>query len=174
MKYYSTLKYSFYTLRKFMLTGLLAVVVWVSYGQQSNLISNEYTPLHTGLLSGLTVASSETCVSFLCTDDFTNKGNIINTNHSDNASWNSVLGGTVWIEVHDPNASGAEVYPAGSYAGFVIGNDGLLDILGNTTITTYLGGTEQENVSGNSLLSLGLLTTTARVGFISSMPFDRI
>src|SRR5690606_25997000 len=105
MKYYSTLKYSFYTLRKFMLTGLLAVVVWVSYGQQSNLISNDYTPLHTGQLSGLTVASSTTGVLFP-TDDFTNKGNVINTNLSDNASWSPLLGGTAWIEVHDPNASG--------------------------------------------------------------------
>ena len=172
MNYNSTplyIKLTFLTPKTIFLLPLLLMGM-VGYAQQSALLDNRYTPLTTDVLSGLTVTSSTTVLG----DEFSPKGNVINANLTDNASWDPLLGGSAWIEVKDNNATGSEEYPAGSYAGFVIGNDGLLNLLGNSTITTYLGNNAQESVSGSSLLSIGLLSNTARAGFITTMPFDRI
>lgn len=72
-------------------------------------------------------------------------------------------------------------YPAGSFAGFDIENNNLLDLglLDALTITTYLNGVQQESVSGQSqLLSVNtsLLTVDGRrvVGFLTTQPFDEV
>lgn len=72
-------------------------------------------------------------------------------------------------------------YPAGSFAGFDIENNNLLDLglLDALTVTTYLNGVQQESVSGQSqLLSVNtsLLTVDGRrvIGFITSLPFDEV
>src|SRR5699024_930366 len=120
--------------------------------QQSNLIPNTETPLVNGTFSNLSVVSSQSGLIGK-TDDFEDKENVIDDNLEARATWNYVLGGSAWLEVKDNDATGNEVYPAGSTAGFVIDNSSL-DLMGSTTITTYLGGTEQESVSGSSLLGL--------------------
>ena len=85
--------------------------------------------------------------------------------------------GSAWIEVIDLAATGANVYPAGSFAGFAISDNTLLSAFGTVTITTYnsLSGTAAiETKSSSSLVSTGLLTGIARAGFITTKPFDRI
>jgi hypothetical protein len=72
------------------------------------------------------------------------------------------------------------VYPAGSYAGFDIGNTTLLglDLVNNLTILTYLNGVRRDSLAGSSLLSLpsSLLAGTGRqkVGLITTQTFDEV
>ena len=68
-------------------------------------------------------------------------------------------------------------YAAGTFAGFKIGpNSGVLslDLLSDLTIKTYNGTTEQESFSGNSLLSLTLLSGSNDrvIGFNTNKPFN--
>ncbi len=164
------------------LGGFLTLGSWSKVSaQQSNLTPNEFTPLTTNIVGGVTVKSSETCLPNsvpilpdICTDDFSSEGNVIDPTITNNATWDYLIGGTAWIEVEDANATTGEEYPAGSYAGFVVGNSGLLELLGNTTVTTYLDDVAQETVSAGSLLTLGVLSGQSRVGFYTSQKFDKI
>lgn len=140
--------------------------------QQSNLIPNTETPLVNGTFSNLSVVSSQSGLIGK-TDDFEDKENVIDDDLEARATWNYVLGGSAWLEVKDNDATGNEVYPAGSTAGFVIDNSSL-DLMGSTTITTYLGGTEQESVSGSSLLGLEILGGKAEIFLRTTKDFDRI
>lgn len=71
-------------------------------------------------------------------------------------------------------------YPAYSFAGFTISdNSGLLgvNLLGGITISTYLGGTLRETVSGSSLLSALAISGGSgiyQVGFRTTQSYDRI
>jgi hypothetical protein len=142
---------------------------------------NKFTRLSTSTNPNLTV-SSETCaVAFgvrVCLGQFNNEDGLINGSAS-GATWDYLVGGSAWIEVKD-NTSGGE-YLEGSYAGFVV-DAAAIDIIGNVTITTYLGNTEKETRSGSSLLSLpGIFTGASRIGFWTTKKtgggnnnFDRI
>ncbi len=71
------------------------------------------------------------------------------------------------------------VYPAGTFAGFDINDQRLLQIsIGAThTITTYLDGVQQEAVSdGGALADGGFFTSSGRIitGFKTTKPFDEI
>jgi hypothetical protein len=139
-------------------------------GQASNAPCNTYSSLVTGTYSNLTVRSS----TGLFGDEFSNKGNLIDASTTNSSTWGYLVGGSAWIEVEDNDATGLNEYPAGSFAGFLV-DDLALDLLGNTTITTYLGTQKQDEVGSGSLLGvLGILNGTARIGIITTLPFDRV
>lgn len=70
-------------------------------------------------------------------------------------------------------------YPAGYFAGFDIRNTSALGValFGSLTIRTYLGTTLRESFeAGSGVLSVNLLSDggRARLGFVTTMTFDRI
>ncbi|WP_210520255.1 hypothetical protein [Hymenobacter terricola] len=67
--------------------------------------------------------------------------------------------------------------PAGYYAGFVVGQAGLLDagVLSGLRISTYLAGTLQEKFTGTNLLELTALPGgKAQLTAPTTMPFDEV
>jgi hypothetical protein len=67
--------------------------------------------------------------------------------------------------------------PAGYYAGFTVGNAGLLDasLLSGVRIRTFLNGVPQETNTDASLLQLNALPGgQTRVGFPTTKPFDAV
>lgn len=138
---------------------LIFTLALTTHAQVSNAPCNTFSPLVSANYSNLTVTSSQ-----FFGDQFSPKANLIDANLTNNASWNFLLAiGSAFVEVKDNNATGANVYPAGTYAGFVVDNNTLLGLFGNVTVSTYLGNTLQESVSGGSLISIGLLSSTGRL-----------
>src|SRR5690606_41737252 len=72
---------------------------------------------------------------------FSNRGNVIDEDTLNSASFTPPLAGSAWIEVRDNNATGGQIYPAGSFAGFVIGTANLLSV-GTIKLTAYNGGNQ--------------------------------
>jgi len=77
--------------------------------------------------------------------------------------------------------TGVTQSPGGTYAGFAIGLNKLLNVslLGSgITVSTYLNNAFQESASGNSLIGLTLLSGTLNsavpVGFLTTKPFDAV
>lgn len=76
------------------------------------------------------------------------------------------------------------VYPAGTFAGFVIKRNNFAiaaSLLPNITISTYNNGVLQETNTGSNLLNLSVLvnligsdTNVYNAGFVTTMPFDEI
>ena len=67
--------------------------------------------------------------------------------------------------------------PAGHYAGFVVGQEGLLDVgvLSGLKVSTYRNGVLAESQSGTGLLELTLLPgNKAQVSFPTTKPFDEV
>ncbi|WBA43960.1 hypothetical protein [Hymenobacter canadensis] len=67
--------------------------------------------------------------------------------------------------------------PAGSHAGFVVGQAGLLDVgvLSGLRLTTYLNGVQQQTKTGTGLLELTVLPGgRAHVSFPTTLPFDEV
>lgn len=157
------------------IVGMLFLYTTMATAQQSNLNDNQFTPIVDPIFGSLTVTSSTTG-SPLYLDLFSAKDNLIDANTSNATSWTALVAGTAWIEVEDGAATGGLEYPGGSYAGFVVEDNGILSVLSSITITTYLNGSIQESSTGASLLSLGILSGKARVGFYTdpSKDFDKI
>lgn len=150
---------------------LLALVATVPVlAQSGNATCNTLTPLTVTTFSNLTATSSK----ILGFDQFSNKGNVINSNLTDAATWTFLIAGSSYIEVKDNAATGANVYPVGSFAGFALADNALLSTFATTTVTTYLGNTQQESVSSSSLISVGLGSGISRAGFITTKTFDRV
>ncbi|WP_460906900.1 Ig-like domain-containing protein [Spirosoma areae] len=142
--------------------------------QSGNAACNTFTPPTIGSFSSVSVTSSQGLLG----DEFSSKGNLIDNDptFSTAATYSFILGGSAYIEVKDNNATGANVYPAGSFAGFVINNNSLLTAVGTITISTYLGNSNVpvDSRTTGSLVSTGILSGKSRVGFYSSGSFDRI
>ncbi|OGX81979.1 hypothetical protein BEN47_04995 [Hymenobacter lapidarius] len=67
--------------------------------------------------------------------------------------------------------------PAGHYAGFVVGQAGLLDagVLSGLRVSTYRNGVLQESRTGTGLLELNVLPGgKAQVSFPTTLPFDEV
>lgn len=169
-----------------LLLALAATPVWA---QQTQLVCNTYTPLvSTTATNAATPASfaslsvtSSTRTSvvppFPQIEEFSAKNNLIDGDLANSAAWVIPVAGSAWIEVKDNAATGVNVYPAGSFAGFAINDNTLLSAFGTVTITTYnsLSGTAAiETRSSNSLVSTGIASGIARAGFITTKPFDRV
>ena len=140
--------------------------------QSSAAPCNMYSPLISDTYNNLEVVSS-TIGTLFPSDQFSNKENLISSNLDSYASWTTVLLGSAWIEVKDNSAVGTETYPAGTYAGFVMGEVDLVSLGTTLTVTTYLGNQEQESVNFSSLVGL-LGSSKSQVGFVTSEPFDRV
>lgn len=130
-------------------------------GGASTAPCNEYSPLVNPTYANLTVNDS----------GFANQNNIIDANLSNAATWGYLIGGSAWIEVKDNDATGGNVFPAGSYAGFKVA-DGNLGISTTAKVATYLGGTKQEEETVSSFIDLG--GGSYKVGLVTTKPFDRI
>src|SRR5690625_732948 len=167
------------------LTLLMPVVLLLAFGlsaaelsaQSSATPENVYVPLTGNTYEDLNV-DTFTCLtvvlgSCVLTGSFSNESNLIDGNLN-NAATSGVLSlGTNWIEVIDNNATGTDLHPAGSYAGFVV-SEGLLSLLGGVTETVYNDDTsDSQSVSGAGLLGLSL-GGTAKVGFYPTIDFNRI
>lgn len=139
------------------------------YAQLSSAACNTFSPLINPTFSNLAVTSSQ-----FIGDQFSNKANLTNNVTNDAASFTYVIGGSAWIEVKDNSATAANVYPAGSFAGFAVNDNSLLAVAGTSTITTYLGNVEQESKSASALISTGIVSGVSRAGFYTTKNFDRI
>ena len=161
---------------------LLLIGMGNAYAQQSTVPKNVYTPLVNATGSGraLTVSSANGLGTLWGIANNT-PNNAINNSTTDFARLNILasLGSltTSWLEVRDPNAnSTGTYYPAGSYAGFVIGDFGVLDLRNKVTVATYMGGTQVEyRTMDGAALAVSLLSGgKSKVGFVTTQPFNRI
>ena len=109
-----------------------------------------------------------------------NPGNVVNALLTDFATINTVLGvgngGRISVNVNQNG--GTTVIPAGAIAGYVVGSNSTLaaNLLGSTTITTYLNGTLQESSTASTLLNLQLLSGSGQttLGFVTTKDFDEV
>ncbi|WP_143100897.1 Ig-like domain-containing protein [Spirosoma endophyticum] len=114
-----------------------------------------------------------------------NPGNAISPSTTDFARITNVLGVgvTASISVADP----ADVYPAGTFAGFTISKANLpvsANLFSNLTVNTYLNGVFQESsATVGNLIDLSVFlqifggvpsSDLANVGFVTSKSFDEI
>jgi hypothetical protein len=175
------MKRRFTSLRgKFFSRSLALIIPWLLLASASQLSAqvssaacNTFSPVVNPTFGNLTVTSSQ---GLFGGDEFSNKGNVIDNNTTNAATYSFLLAGSAWLEVKDNAATGSNVYPGGSFAGFAVNDNSLLSAFGSVAVTTYLGNTQQENVTSGSLLSTGILSGVSRVGFYtaSNKPFDRI
>jgi Cadherin domain len=103
-----------------------------------------------------------------------NSQNVIDNNLSNSAS--IVLAAGLLANGSIAVKDQITTYPAGTFAGFDIDNVSLIgvNLLGGTTVRTYLNGVQQET-SGGNLISLELLSASRQiVGFQTTLPFDEV
>lgn len=91
---------------------------------------NEYSPLMNATYSNLTGTASR----LLGFERFGNTSRVIDNNLNKTFSYTSILLGSSWIDVKDNSATGSNVYPAGSYAGFILNDVDLLSIGGSSKV----------------------------------------
>ena len=139
--------------------------------QSSNAPCNTYSPLISATFPGVAVTSSQIAGS----DVFTPKANLIDANLNNFASNNVLLsvGFPQYIEVQDGNATGAQVFPGGSYAGFVVDNN-TINILNSITVSTYLNGVPRESFTGSSLATIAAFSGATRIGSLTTLSFDKV
>ena len=109
-----------------------------------------------------------------------NPGNVVNALLTDFATINSVLGvgngGRISVSVNQNG--GSTVIGAGAIAGYVVGSNSTLaaNLMGSTTISTYLNGVLQESSTAASLLNLSVLSGTGQttLGFVTTKNFDEV
>lgn len=132
-----------------------------SFAQQANAPCNaeQPTPWTNGTFNGLVVTQNTTglCTGLLgCGID--NPGNLVDatlTNTTD-VKFGTSVGTVHTLRVTDTSA--ADIYSAGSFAGFLVENSGLnIGALTNIRVITYLNGTGRDTSSANSLVALTLL-----------------
>lgn len=126
----------------------------------------------TGLLSGV-------CVSITNPDCVTNEGRVVDADLTNFAVLNATLGVDALLAL-SVKANNNIPIPAGYDAGFVIRDNGLLgllslQVLGATSIRTYLGGIPQETKSFASLADLTVFGDDLQaLSFKTTLPFDEI
>jgi len=101
-------------------------------------------------------------------DKWSNKNNLINGSSSP-AGWGTILAGQEWIE-----ARNATQFPAGYYAGMVVGDADLVSLGASMKVTTYLNGTEQESRTYGSFVGTIMDGSKRKIGFVTAKPFNRI
>jgi hypothetical protein len=179
--------YNYCLSRKYQLLFLTHTIcllgsIQIALGQISNSPSNTYSPWINGTYNNLTASVTKTVASVLplCVGGITNVYNLTDES-TNNFATVSITGlgcsGTISVKDNDE----ADIYPAGTWAGFRIGSSGLLsvNIASEVTITTYLNGTLQDTYNGvTSLVGLNsnllLPDGTTNLGFITTKPFNEI
>lgn len=146
------------------------------YAQSGSATCNTVVALTNPTFGSLSVTSSQ--VAIVGGDEFSNKANLIDddASFSTAATFGFIVGGSAWLEVKDLSATGGNVYPGGTFAGFVVDDNSLLAAVGTVTISTYLGtsNTAVETKTTGSLLTTGILSGKSKVGFYTASSFDRI
>lgn len=141
------------------------------YASSGDAPCNEYSNwINSSYNNKLTATSSKV----FGIETFSNKNRLINDSLTDYASWTGTALADVWIEVKDTDASGSNVYPAGSYAGFFINDLNIVGLGATVSVITYLGNTQQESYSDGSIISTFLDNGRRRIGFVTSKDFDRV
>ncbi|MEN9908689.1 MAG: hypothetical protein RLZZ540_1838, partial [Bacteroidota bacterium] len=147
-----------------------------SFGQNN---AADPVPFVSTNFANLSVSKSTTAT--LCIGcGISNENNLIDnslTNYATASTGALSVGVVNTLRVTDGTLN--KTYVAGTFAGFKIGTGSQvlsLDLLNGITIKTYLDGVFQESNSGDSLLSLSLLSGTneSMVGFNTLKPFDAI
>ncbi|MCK8493622.1 Ig-like domain-containing protein [Spirosoma sp. RP8] len=151
---------------------MLMAFAFQARAQQSAATCNTFAPLTSPTFGNLSVTSSQ--IPVFGGDQFANKGRVIDNDLTNTAAYSFLVAGSAYLEVKDNNATGANLYPAGTFAGFVVSDNTILSAFGTTTITTYEGNTLQETSTTGSLLATGIASGQAQLGFITTKPFDRI
>ncbi|MES2517960.1 MAG: hypothetical protein V4585_07625, partial [Bacteroidota bacterium] len=164
-----------YLLGMFFLLGITQTEV---KGQIANAPCNQASPWINGTYTNL--AASSTTTGFLCLGGVTNTANLIDadlTNFASVSLTGLTCNGTVIVKDNDA----ADTYPAGTFAGFEVGANGLLSasIAATVTITTYNNGTLAETYNAVTSLigvnsSLLNANGNAVLGFTTTAPFDEI
>ncbi|MFK7949028.1 MAG: hypothetical protein AB8G11_15655, partial [Saprospiraceae bacterium] len=68
-----------------------------------------------------------------------------------------------------------QIFPSGTRAGFIANvNGGISGLFNSVTLTTYLGNTQQESISGGSLINLLGIGNAQNIAGNFCQPFDRI
>jgi len=146
---------------------LLFIFPTIQYGQASALVDNTLTPMTTDNLPGV-VANTPVI------GGFSSKNNITDTDLNNTSNYTFLIAGSSYIEAEDPNATGGQVYPIGSFAGVVIADATLLAVFGSSKVDTYLGASPRESFSSSALISTGILGGKAQLGFITTMTFNKV
>ncbi|MFK7934014.1 MAG: lamin tail domain-containing protein, partial [Saprospiraceae bacterium] len=121
--------------------------------------------------AGASVGASGTSgVCLFCS--VTGKNNLVDANTSNFASINIPIGvfSSGFVDVNL-----GQVYPAGTRAGFIADvNGGLAGLFNGVTLTTYLGGSQQQSISGGNLINILGFGGGKNVASTFCQPFDRI
>lgn len=150
------------------LASFISSELWAQSGTAT---CNTVVPLTNPAFSSLTVTSSKIALA----DEFTNKGNLIDNDatFATATTYLAAVGSSAWVEVKDNNATGANAYSVGTFAGFVINSTSLA---ATVTITTYLGSntTAVDTKTFTNLADIGLLGGKVKIGLIATGSFDRV
>lgn len=123
------------------------------------------------LVSPTYVTSVSSSTNWLGSSQWSNRNILTDSNLSNYASWSSINLGSAWIEARQDSGTN---FPAGSYAGFVVGDLDLLTLGASMRVSTYLNGVVQEEVSYSTLLGHLLDGGKRKIGFQTTKPFNRI
>ncbi|MCB0189912.1 MAG: hypothetical protein KDE31_36825, partial [Caldilineaceae bacterium] len=136
---------------------------------------NPPTPLLATTYSA-TVTTGRTGLCTVLNCFITNSGNVVDSDTANVGNINIPLGlvGGVYFRV-DTNTT----FPAGYRAGFLIDNGGgLIDLslFSSFSLSTYLNGVQQENISSSTLLDVSLFggANSNAISFVASKAFDEV
>ena len=134
---------------------------------------NQNTGLISGNFSNLSTASSGCLLLYGACGE----ANLIdaNTNNSAQIIMTALQIFPMWLEVR----ANSDIFNAGTYAGFEISSNSLVDLglFDDITITTFLNGTKLEEKSGSNLFIDGTVFGASgkhTIGFVTSQPYNRI
>ena len=152
--------------------------------QQSVLVDcNKYVPLVTAPtttsatpsnFASLSVTSStHVNLALQTVDDFSSKNSLIDADLTNYSEWGftAAVNASAFIETKDLLATGSNIYPAGTYAGFLFESNATT--IGSAVITTYNSTTLADTYTVN-YADLNLGGGLEKVGFVTTKPFDRV
>ena len=161
---------------------LIGFFVSATTGVQAQTLPCNYRTLTTNTTTnnfpGAAIVNSRTGPTGIGFASVLNSGNVVNASLTDFATINTTLGlfgsgGQISVQ----GGTGV-TFGAGATAGFVLGTSTLItaNLLGSTTINTYLNGVLQESSSASTLLNLPLLTGTGlqTLGFVTTKDFNEV
>ncbi|WP_312090127.1 hypothetical protein [Chryseobacterium sp.] len=145
---------------------MLSLGLGTANAQSGNAPCNQYSAWTSNAYS-VTVANK---TGLLGRDMWNNKSGIISNNNDTAATWTTFLAGSSWIEARNSGSA----FPAGSYAGFVVGDLDLISLGASMSVDTYLNDTKQETVSYSKLIGTLFDGSKRKIGFVTTKPFNRI
>ncbi|MBR9920153.1 MAG: hypothetical protein GYB31_04880 [Bacteroidetes bacterium] len=164
-----------------LLSALLNLRVYYAYEQPTS-CGDACIQALTSSSNGAAINGSNTGLSGICIlCDVSGTADVVDTDTTNNGQISLALGALVTGSM---SVGVTDTFPAGTTVGYVVEDDsgllGLLDaqILGQITLTTYLGGSQQESVAAtSSLVGATVLPGTSALnalGFTVTAPFDEV